>query len=55
MIDGSQSTWWANTSTVICSKGPGTGVCGAKEKEATCGTCRYSWDSEVINVAYRLR
>jgi hypothetical protein len=54
MIDGQAPTWWPNTSTVVSGKQSGPGVCGAKETDGNCGTCRDCWDSEVVNVAYRL-
>lgn len=54
MIDGTPPTWWPTTSTVITDQEPGDGICGSPEQEHNCQSCRACWDSEVVNVAYRL-
>lgn len=53
-IDGQAPTWWPTTSTVVSDTEPGEGVCGAQETGGRCETCRDCWESEVVNVAYRL-
>jgi hypothetical protein len=52
-VDGDPPGWWATTSTVVSSREPGPGICGAPEQGARCGECRACWDSAVVNVAYR--
>jgi hypothetical protein len=53
-IDGVPPSWWPTTSTVVRDQRPGKGVCGVPENGGSCCSCRDCWDSEVVNVAYRL-